>query len=258
MNIKKTILTIAVLSSFYAFSNDFRDLPHNTSECSPSELEVYIAKKNAGLMIDTPIRNWEETKAMVSAAKTNPVVKAQINATGDPAADAAMKKKAAEAATSDSQCDLMNSEYESMDLSALDQISEALSNIGSGGGLVDMMLEASKAKLNEVFEAAKQGMCASARPEKYIEQTQKTGDKIMKKNLGYSSSDMSDPNILNDVTNDVLKEQTGESQGKLLNVFDSSLDDNRQRYIERTIKKKQKEGGNTLEDIAEDKIDEML
>ena len=71
---KKTLLSISI--AFIAYSsisnaNENAFTPPSKFSCTASETQQYILKISQGVIAETTITTWEDTKKMISLAKTN-------------------------------------------------------------------------------------------------------------------------------------------------------------------------------------------
>ena len=177
----------------------------------------------------------------------------KINGTGSASSDADIAKTGSSSGTGSSggdECDLMFSEYNALSSDDL------FGSFGSGGipspsDITGMLTDAANDFMTDSMasmrEALNGSVCKRMQPDAIIELATKETDKALKAEYGYDTDDLISGDLHNEVTNDILKEQTGQSNGKLFNVMDSSLDDNRDNYIKRTV-----------ENAMDDKEDEIV
>lgn len=208
--IKRTLL-----ATFIILANPvFADTAVNDYDCSIDELKGYIEKKSEGLVQrKSAIQTWETFK------KTN--TRTAASEAGGISPNSSGKSE---------DCnyfwgDLDDITYNSGDLGST--IGDILS--GNMSGIVDKAVGRITEVTDSMISEIKKGLCKRLSTGYVKKEVYNYGNKTMDSLTGYDIGDVTDPN-LNGYINSALKNTYG-STGKLLNVFDPSIDSSRGRGI---------------------------
>lgn len=251
MKKKILIALIGISLSPSAFSDtNIKLSAPNEYDCTIDELELYIMKRTENLRKETTIVPWEDFKTAKAKAQINgetpQSVASSSGANGNAVAESVAKAESSALQNSGSttgsdddkeECNLFFSDLEDINM---DDMTVDFSKLGGqvSGGLDFLKDFATKqfTQLSEsLMEVIKSGFCERLSTEYLTELGHDYLDDQLKENYGYTTKDMTSGKFANQVLNDQLQEEHGTSDAKLLNIMDDELNDNRERYMGKTL-----------------------
>lgn len=253
---KKKLLYVIVgasLSSLPTFaSTDIKQLAPNQYDCTVDELELYIMKRTENLRKESSVATWEDFKKTAQAAKLSGTKPSSTPANGSSAAtvSTSLNKTGGTTAKKEDDCPLFFEDLEDVDMSQMEF--PDLGALFSGGlsSLQDLANKQMNQLADSLTKVLKEGVCERLSTDYLTKLGTGVVDGALKEEIGYTTKDISKGNFANKVVNDTLKEQTGRSDAKLLNVMDEDLNKNRERYMDRQLDKK-------LDSVESDALDNL-
>ena len=236
----KKILVIAIGSIIATTSNltnaaeiNLKVSAPNEYDCTVDELELYVTKRTENLRRGTSISAWEDFKKAQSGSDV-------AESTGDVSADAATAAAGAAGADDDEEdeeCSLFYDDLKEMDTSVFDitlpEIGAGIANAGTA--LAALAKEQTKLMAESMAAVLEKTICERATTEYLTEVATGIANTQLNETYGYDIDDFTDEDFKSTIVNDQLKQETGTSNGKMLNILDTDLNDNRESYMEKTM-----------------------
>ena len=270
---KKLLLASAICASTFtsgAFAQSINDLEVNKYDCSVTEVKNYMNKRTSSLKKDTGIATWgdfKENAVYITAASEGGNPPDSVNA-GESTPDGVNQGEEGLFAG----CPTFNMPDVSWNVD-FDSVTGIFDGLPDFGNALASFQESVKNEINRMIERfTEKGFCerlneqldgdfmdsiqerASGYAEGFrgdaLEELDNRVDGILEDQTGrdlssWTGSDVGDiadgdtnANIENNIINNALSDSAGGS-GKLLNVYDSRLDDNRERAKEDEIDRQQ-------------------
>lgn len=224
---KFKLATLAISISIILTGNAIADdLKVGEYDCTVDEVQSYMLKRSEGLRRDSAISTWEDFK---TAAKTTTASSAGGTATSSTSNGTNSKDNCS--SIFDSGTTLPDIEYDENS-----GIGKIISSILSGdiGSLAQQGIDTVVNVSDELITQMKKGIC-----KRLSTDITKTVNGTVKDATGYSSTSILNGSAVGKAVNSQLEESLGRT-GKLINVFDSGLDNSRQRAINGEINRQMK------------------
>lgn len=245
--LKLSVVAFGLLAAFNtANAEGVKDLAPNQYDCTVDELELFVMKRTENLRKESAIVTWEDFKKTAQIAKNAP---SSTTANGSVQAEQAAKNKIEKSGGTtgevEDDCPLFFEDIPDLpDMSGV-----SLDGLGGmfSGGLDDLQKLASEQMeqlAKTLTETLKAGVCERLSTDYLTELGTDVLDDSLKEEIGYTTKDIAKGNFANKVANDMLKDEYGTSNAKLLNIMDEDLNKNRENYMKRQTKSQL----NTIED----------
>ena len=219
----------------------------NQYDCTIDELELFITKRTEDLRRDNGLTAWEDFKIKAHNLKKANKNGHSSESGGDASSEALHGATGSSSGTTDEEddCPLFFSDLNDLppppqeDDKEKDNILNVIASVLNGGALEVLQKQAANSIKNlskTLTDTLKKGICKRLSTEHLTELGTSVLDKNMKEKFGYTTKNIQNGTFVNNIVNDSLQSEYGDSNAKLINLLDPRLDRHRDNLIKRIVK----------------------